>query len=224
MKDLGMLMAWVQAQRWAMEPRYAARAYEALVRRAGGIRLSAAEIQEAVGAEASAAAARRASKPQPGSVGVLPLCGVICNRSRDLDASSDMTSSESFARDFRALLDDPKVGSILIDVDSPGGTVSGTPEVADLVFQSRGRKPIVASANALAASAAYWIGSAADEFVVTPSGEVGSIGVVLTHEDWRSTSSVAGAPVSSLARRCSGWHATCVGPPAEVCQVAPCGR
>jgi signal peptide peptidase SppA len=47
----------------------------------------------------------------------------------------------------------------------------------------RGDKPIVAVANSMAASAAFWIASAADQVSVTPSGQVGSIGVFAAHED-----------------------------------------
>jgi signal peptide peptidase SppA len=46
-----------------------------------------------------------------------------------------------------------------------------------------GGKPIVAHVNATGASAAYWIASAADEVVVTPSGQVGSVGVFSAHDD-----------------------------------------
>jgi ClpP class serine protease len=51
---------------------------------------------------------------------------------------------------------------------------------------------VIAFANPMAASAAYWIGSQADELVVTPSGEVGSIGVLALHEDWSRAYDAAG--------------------------------
>jgi len=56
-------------------------------------------------------------------------------------------------------------------------------ELATEIFNARGVKPVIAQVNAYAASAAYWIASAAEEMVVTPSGEVGSIGVFALHED-----------------------------------------
>lgn len=85
--------------------------------------------------------------------------------------------------EFDAALADPDVKGILLEVDSPGGTVYGVPELARKIRASRGSKPIVASANAEAASAAYYLASQADEVVVTPSGQVGSIGVVYLHTD-----------------------------------------
>ena len=72
---------------------------------------------------------------------------------------------------------------ILFDVDSPGGTVEGVPELADEIYNSRGRKRIISASNSTAASAAFWIACAAGEMVVTPSGAVGSIGVFTAHED-----------------------------------------
>jgi len=68
-------------------------------------------------------------------------------------------------------------------VGSPGGQAPGVEELSTKIFQARGKKPIIAVANHLMASAAYWIGTAADELVVSPSGEVGSIGVYSIHQD-----------------------------------------
>lgn len=80
----------------------------------------------------------------------------------------------------------PSVGTILLNVTSPGGTVCGTPECADAVRRVRdaGQTRIVALANGMMASAAMWIGSAAEEVYVTPSGEAGSIGVITMYADW----------------------------------------
>lgn len=96
---------------------------------------------------------------------------------------SGATSVSGFQSSFRAALADPVIDGILIDIDSPGGSTDLVPELAAEVYDARGGKPIVAIANTMAASAAYWIGSQADEFVVTPSGEVGSIGVYAVHQD-----------------------------------------
>ena len=71
----------------------------------------------------------------------------------------------------------------MIDIDSPGGNVDGVDELATEIFKARSQKPIVAVANSMAASAAFWIASAASEVVVIPSGLVGSIGIVAIHHD-----------------------------------------
>jgi signal peptide peptidase SppA len=111
---------------------------------------------------------------------VVPLWGV-------LSPSGDYggTSLDSFARMMATLDANPNVSKILLNVTSPGGTVTGTPEAADAVraVRDRGNTQIVAIANGMMASAAVWIGAAASEVVVTPSGEVGSIGVISMYAD-----------------------------------------
>lgn len=130
-------------------------------------------------------AATQRSEPAKGSsVAVIPIYGVIAQRMTLFGEISGGTSTERVAKSLRAALADSSVGSIVFDVDSPGGTVYGVQELASEIMAARGQKPMVAISNSLMASAAYWIGTAADELVVTPSGEVGSIGVFMVHEDW----------------------------------------
>lgn len=115
-----------------------------------------------------------------GAVAVLPLRGVIAHRMGGMSEMSGAMSTERFSSMFRQALADESISAILIDVDSPGGTIAGVTELANEIHAARGRKPIVAHVNALAASAAYWIASAADRIESTPSGQVGSIGVITT--------------------------------------------
>lgn len=119
-----------------------------------------------------------------GNIMVLPLYGTVCQRANMMSDWSGGTSTQQFASAFREAMADDSVGQILIDVDSPGGSVYGVAELAEEIYAARGSKQIVATSNSLAASAAYWIGAAAGEFYCTPGGEVGSIGVWSAHEDW----------------------------------------
>jgi signal peptide peptidase SppA len=80
-------------------------------------------------------------------------------------------------------IDDPNVKSILLDIDSPGGEVSGLFDLADFIYESREVKPIYAIANDHAFSAAYAIASAASKIFVNRTSGVGSIGVIATHVD-----------------------------------------
>lgn len=117
-------------------------------------------------------------------VAVLPLYGTIMQRAGMMSEWSGGTSTQQFSSALREALNDETVGAIVIDIDSPGGSVYGVSELADEIYNARDTKPIIAFANSLAASAAYWVGAAASEFYVTPGGEVGSIGVWSAHEDW----------------------------------------
>lgn len=145
-------------------------------------------VMATIQADKEARTAKREANTRAGggAIAVLPLYGVVTQRGSLVDDLSGpgSASTQRFTDAFRSALADQTVGSILIDIDSPGGSVYGVGELAAEIYQARGQKQIVAVANSLAASAAYWIGSAASEFYVTPGGEVGSIGVWQAHEDW----------------------------------------
>ena len=111
-------------------------------------------------------------------VAVLPLVGPMFRRANLLTEVSGATSTELLARDFNAALADPEVAAIVLDVDSPGGEANGVNEVAGMIHQARGQKPIVAYVSYLGASGAYWIASAADRIVVDATALLGSVGVV----------------------------------------------
>lgn len=91
---------------------------------------------------------------------------------------------ETLAKDFAIAVNDPSIKAIVLNVDSPGGEVNGTAELADMIFQARGSKPIVAYVGGYGASAAYWLASAADKIVMDATAMVGSIGVLTTYVDW----------------------------------------
>lgn len=168
---------------WAIMPEVLDMIKAIITFRAAGDRLTLDEIREQIGAKSLAS--HLAQPMAARAVAVLPLRGIIAHRAAAVhDVSIQAgTSTELFRKSFTDALEEDAVGSILIDVDSPGGTVDDVPDLADLILASRGQKPIVAVVNTLAASAAYWIASAADEVVITKSGEVGSIGVYTVHED-----------------------------------------
>jgi signal peptide peptidase SppA len=173
---------------WAIHPRYLDLMIEVVEVHSSGERLSEEEIRQRVEAQRRG----REISTAPGGIAVLPLHGPISLRMGLMTEVSGGTSVESFTVDFETALRDPNVEAIVIDVDSPGGSVDGIEELGDVVFRARGQKPIVAVANTWAASAAYWIASQADELAVTPSGEVGSIGVIMVHEDYSTFNETMG--------------------------------
>ena len=143
------------------------------------------ELIAAIRADNIAAAARvkSLSNGKPGSIAVLPLYGLINQRvSGDVSGPSG-TSVQEFTRQFRQVVNDPNVTAIIIDVDSPGGTISGVDELATEIFNARKTKKITAVSNCLCASAAYYLASQASEVCVSPSSLTGSIGVYRLHED-----------------------------------------
>lgn len=142
----------------------------------GPLALHEAYLARAISGKQEAVAALDPIKT--GSTAIVPLNGVLTPR------GVFGTSTARFADQVSSLADNPKISAIIIDIASPGGLVFGTQEAGDAVYAARSKKPVIAVANPYAASAAYWIGSQASEFYVTPSGEVGSIGVYRMHEDF----------------------------------------
>lgn len=118
-------------------------------------------------------------------VAVIPVDGIIAKKMNLFTRISGGISTQILARDIKTALADPDVDAIVLDIDSPGGTVDGTEELADVIHAARSIKPVVSYTDGLMASAAYWIGAAADRIYIsgdTPT--VGSIGVVTAHVDY----------------------------------------
>jgi len=129
---------------------------------------------------------------------ILPLQGVISQKMNLMTHYSGGTSAEIFGAWFDDAMADASVSRVVIDVDSPGGSVYGIAELSRKIFNARGKKPIIAVSNSLMASAAYWVASAADEIHITPGGELGSIGVIAVHVDQSEANKKAGMNVSYI--------------------------
>jgi signal peptide peptidase SppA len=109
-------------------------------------------------------------------------------------------SSQLIARDLGRALEDRSVHSIVLLIDSPGGTVDGTQDLARQVRAGLERKPIVTLADGTMASAAYWIGAAGAEVLISSDTTlVGSIGVVATHKDMSAAERAQGVKTTEIA-------------------------
>lgn len=175
-------MATVYTSHWMLEP-HAFAELQSLFQR-----LSSGEVIE------RRAETQREAPKAPKAIAVIPIVGVIAKRPGwYTDVSSDRVGEA-----FDAAISDDRVKSIVLDIDSPGGQVYGTPELARKIYDARGTKPVVGIANSMAASALYYIGSAADRLYVTPSGDVGSIGVYTMHVDQSKMLEELGIKVSII--------------------------
>lgn len=116
-------------------------------------------------------------------VAVVPITGVI---QKTLDAmcwffGGSSTEELSYAMDI--LAESPEVDTILLKIDSPGGATYGVEELSEKIYSLRAKKQIVAIADPVACSAAYYLGTAAEKLYCIPSGDVGSVGVYRIHVD-----------------------------------------
>jgi signal peptide peptidase SppA len=148
--------------------------------------ISKREMAVIEGIDVEDAINRRATKFKnvSGKVVTIPLHGFISHKATIWSAMGFETSSETFGMWMESLINNGDVGAIVIDIDSPGGTALGLSGVSDKIFSLRGKKPIIAVVNDLMASAAYFIGSAADEIVSDPDALTGSIGTISVHMDF----------------------------------------
>jgi len=92
-------------------------------------------------------------------------------------------NSVAIRRAVRAAARDKEVSAILLHIDSPGGTVAGTGELAADVASANMQKPVYAYADDEAASAAYWVASQARRIGANPSALIGSIGAFAILDD-----------------------------------------
>lgn len=127
-------------------------------------------------------AAAGAASSSVGKIAVIPVQGALMSRTVR-GYYGTYPGMDSLRGQIRQQANDADVAAIVLDIDSPGGTVAGTMETAAEVKAAAAVKPVIAIANTLAASAAYWIGSQASEFVMAPSADVGSIGAMILHQD-----------------------------------------
>ncbi len=132
-------------------------------------------------------------------VAIVPINGVLGKRMNMVKRISGGTSMQIIENQLKAVMENQEVESIVLDIDSPGGTVDGTFELASFIHGLRGEKPIVALANGMMGSAAYWIGSAADKIYITgETTHVGSIGVIATHIDISKSNEKQGMVVTEI--------------------------
>jgi ClpP class serine protease len=121
-----------------------------------------------------------------GEVATLAISGPLYQRAFSMCGMAVADGYDAIAARARAAFNDPKVGALMMEVDSPGGDAAGVLELADLLsaMSAESNKPLVMYAAESAASAAYWLGSAASSIVVPRSGELGSIGaIVMTYNE-----------------------------------------
>lgn len=131
------------------------------------------------GATVSMLAAEPEDEPAQDEIGVVRVTGPLMQRAVD-DFCAFVDGYDAITARLRAQLADPRVGSVLLVIDSPGGMAAGLEEAVDRMRAAKAEhdKPVVAYVDELAASAAYWIATVADEIIVPRAGSVGSIGCI----------------------------------------------
>ena len=143
----------------------------------------------------------RQTQPQRSGIRILRLHGVLTQREmvHPIFGPLDGTALDQVGLDLKAAAADPAVDQVLLEIDSPGGEVAGVRELAALIRETRGSKPVVAIANSEASSAGYWLGAQADEFFATTGGMVGGVGVYRAHEDLSKAMEMEGVHITFIS-------------------------
>ncbi len=166
---------------WAITPEMYSEIRSIYAKHLRGEKLNIKDVEAATGKTLK-------NKPQGydlvNGTAVIPVHGVIAKRMNLFMDISGGASTQMVERDLRDALADPAVEKIVLYIDSPGGTVDGTFDLANFIYESRGSKPIIAYTDGMMTSAAYAIGAAADKvFISGDTVAIGNIGVVAAHED-----------------------------------------
>lgn len=117
-----------------------------------------------------------------GDTAVIPITGPIFRRANLFTEVSGATSVEILAQDLETAALDESIARIVLEIDSPGGQATGIADLAAMIRDASQIKPIVAYVDGMAASAAYWLAAAATSIVTSPTGLLGSIGVVGSYQ------------------------------------------
>lgn len=151
----------------------------------------AAHIQMHGGEKLQAAERTAATKTAAEvTIGVIDIAGTLMKRGTSLSSSSSLIE---LRRGLRAAARDPQIDAILLRIDSPGGTLAGTQELAEEVMRARQTKPVWAFVEDLAASAAYFVASQSERiYANTPTAMVGSIGTFVGLYDYSEAAAKEG--------------------------------
>lgn len=134
-----------------------------------------------------------------GRTALVSVFGMLAQRVGGLEAASGGVGTEAIGATLDRLVADREVRSIVLVVDSPGGSVFGVQELADKIRAYRAEKKIIGIADSVAASAAYWLLAQTSEVNVTPGGQVGSVGVVAAHQDTSKAQEIAGVKTTYVS-------------------------
>jgi protease-4 len=128
-------------------------------------------------------------------VAYIPMKGVIGKGLTSLEKATGGVDLDDVTEWIRLAAADESVKLVVMDVDSPGGSVNGTPEAA-AAFRALGKiKPTMAYCDGQACSAAYWIASQAQRFTVTPSSSIGNVGCFVAITNVKKALANAGVEV-----------------------------
>lgn len=167
---------------WSIRPEY----LEGLLKDPGTLQKinAAVESDEAMAAIRSNRNGEDKAYKIVDGVAVIPISGPLSKRMSFLTWIMGGRTFGQLSDMIYQAVDDPEVDAIVLNVDSPGGTVSGTDAFSEAIAAAAAFKPVIAFANGCMCSAAYWASSAASIVITERTAAIGSIGVIMVHADF----------------------------------------
>lgn len=109
------------------------------------------------------------------------------------------TSTLVLQQEIEKAIQDNTIDKIILELNTPGGDITGIQSLANTIYQARGKKEIIAVVKDLAVSAGYWIASACSEIILScETAQVGSIGVVMIHKDFSEAEKKEGIKTTEI--------------------------
>lgn len=162
-----------------------------------GREVSLEELSDkATSISAGPTATRKIYRSQDG-IAIIPVEGTLVNKN-GLDPYSGMTGYDGISAKLWAAVADPDIDGVMLDIESPGGEVSGCFDLADEIREATATKPVWAVLSEYAYSAAYALASQCDRIILPRTGGVGSVGVVTMHADYSAFLEKSGVNVTLI--------------------------
>lgn len=131
-----------------------------------------------------------------GSTAVVPIYGALGKNLNEFEALF-MTDYNDIETALIEAENDESVETILLDINSPGGTIQGLPELVN--YMRTIEKPLVSYTDGMMASAAYWLGTVSPHLLISQTAEVGSVGVYVALLDESKALEMQGYKVEAIS-------------------------
>ena len=134
-----------------------------------------------------------------GVTAVIPVHGILGKHLSSLEMACGGCSLDTLQSQLKTVLQSPRISRVILDINSPGGTVTGTPETAKLIAQVNAVKQVIAFTDSECCSGALWLASQCGTFYSTESASIGSVGVRMVLLDYTRKLEEEGVKVNAIS-------------------------
>jgi protease-4 len=199
MNNLPHIISKVTRQPWVITAEKLSAIMDALNARQSGEFKALGYPGEDEGEDDSARGEYREFQSPAGTVAVIPVHGILGKHLSSLEMACGGCSLDTVQTQLKVAAGSPRIRRILLDVHSPGGTVTGTPETGKLIAEIAAVKPVWAFTDSECCSGALWLASQCTSFYATESANIGSVGVRMVLLDYSRALEEEGIKVNAIS-------------------------